>query len=96
MRRDAGLSVEDRIRLSYRASPGLRGVLEAHGARIREDIGATELVDLDEPSAGSGPSTSLGRAAAHGEPVEPLTTHASQWEGTLEGETIALALQRLP
>jgi len=45
MRREAGLSVEDRIVLYYETvSPTMKSVFEAHGSHIRDEVGATEIV----------------------------------------------------
>jgi isoleucyl-tRNA synthetase len=43
MRRDAGLSVGDRITLSYRGSAAWREVVRAYEPRIREEVGAVEI-----------------------------------------------------
>jgi isoleucyl-tRNA synthetase len=44
MRKESGFSVSDRIALSVAGSEEVRAVLDAHGARIADEVLATELV----------------------------------------------------
>jgi isoleucyl-tRNA synthetase len=83
MRRDAGLSVEDRILLGYQASPAWSEVLATFSERIREEVGATGLGEGD------------ARDSSH----SALSTQHSAlvtWEGSLDGEPISLWLKALP
>jgi len=71
MRKDAGLSVEDRIRLGVRATPNVQQVLDAYGPRVRDDVGATDLYAI--ASANGAPSNGDGFTWAgdlEGEDVE--------------------------
>ncbi|MPZ15081.1 MAG: isoleucine--tRNA ligase [Chloroflexi bacterium] len=81
MRKDAGLSVPDRVELDYLASAAVRTVFATHGARIRSEIGAIEVRDL----------TVDDQTRPAGRPDGVLT-----WRGTLDGEEITLMLRRVP
>ncbi|MBM2812684.1 MAG: isoleucyl-tRNA synthetase, partial [Chloroflexi bacterium] len=69
MRRDAGLSVEDRISLDYRASPGLLAVLETHGDRIKREVGAVVFRRLDSLESTNGPDGESAQARIDGEDI---------------------------
>jgi isoleucyl-tRNA synthetase len=47
LRRDAGLRVEDRIALAYRAPSELAEIIEARADQIRADVGADRIAQLD-------------------------------------------------
>jgi isoleucyl-tRNA synthetase len=79
MRRDAGLSVEDRIQLGYHtASLDLEGVLNSLGSRIREDTGALDI--LEDPG--------IQRRGTD------LYGSSTTWEGDIEGEQLVLTIER--
>ena len=78
MRKDAGLNVEDRIRLGYGASDHLRAVIEAHGERIREEVGAIDLSASEAP---------LPSPATDADGV-------FSWHGVMDDQEIMLALHR--
>ncbi|HYU27193.1 MAG TPA: DUF5915 domain-containing protein, partial [Thermoanaerobaculia bacterium] len=81
MRRDAGLSVEDRIKLAFDTqSPTIQRVFGDYGERIRDDVGA----DAVEPGAKSHVPDEV--AAGVG---------SSAWAGDIEGEPVALTIERL-
>lgn len=93
MRREAGLSVEDRISVGYRASPEWRKIMGIYGPRIREDVGAVEIHELggrgaevEEPDGSPGLALPEGRGEAN---VAPQVS----WEGVLDGEEILLTLR---
>ena len=77
--RDAGLSVEDRIKLACDPrSAELQGVFEGHGDRIRDDVGADELTWSPDTQATGGNREQDGW---------------SSWEGLIEGEELKLAIE---
>ena len=83
MRREAGLSVEDRIVLGYEtASSTLQSVFDEHGARIRDEVGAVEIVPSSEFRVPS--QTGWGPGAGE----------SFSWKGDMEGEALMLAIGR--
>ncbi|HEY0996672.1 MAG TPA: isoleucine--tRNA ligase [Gemmatimonadaceae bacterium] len=66
LRKESGLAVSDRIVLTVAGDSTVRGVLEGHGAWIREEVLATGLVAVDElPGDHAMAAVDLDETTAH-------------------------------
>ncbi len=84
MRKDAGFAVSDRIALTVAGGSELQAVLEAHGARIADDVLATKLDVLPwADERGDGPADHHLQQMQHAQRID------------LDGITALVAITRI-